>query len=441
MDPLVIGLLTFILLFALVLLGMHIAVALALMSFLGVFLTVGNLKTSMAILSNTAYHAVNDYTFAVIPLFVLMGMFTTLSGASSDIYNAFHVLLRRIRGGLGMATVGASAVFATTTGISVASASVFSKIAIDPMIRLKYDKKLALGTVAGSSVLGMLIPPSLLFIIYGMLAQESVGKLFIAGIIPGVLLAIVYCIGIFIMATINPSLVGGKDAINVKKGFDKEDISNLVKPISLIVLVVVMLGGLYGGWFTPTEAGAVGAFGAFILILIKKQLTLKKLWETLIETSYSTASVLLLLIAAMMYGRMLGVAGVVAKLKIFIESLSVPFMALIIIFLLIIVLLGTILDSVSILLITMPMMLPLIADTGFDLIYFGVLVVIAAEIGLLTPPFGLVVYAMKSSLGDKASIEEIFVGAFPFIIMMVIVIGLILIFPPIATWLPSFLIE
>lgn len=438
MDPIVIGLLTFTLLVILIFLGMHVAIALALMSFLGVWLSVGNITTSMRILSNTAYYAINDYTFAVVPLFVLMGMLTTLSGASSDIYNAFHVLFRRIRGGLGMATVGASAVFATITGVSVASAAVFSKIAIDPMTRLHYNKKLALGSVAGSSVLGMLIPPSLMFIVYATIAQESVGRLFIAGLIPGILLSIIYCVGIYIMVTVKPELVGGEKTVSrTTNKLSKEDVKTVFKPVSAGILVVVMLGGLYGGWFTPTEAGAVGAVGAFILVLVKRKL--KNLWETLLETSYTSASVLLLLITAMMYSRMLGVAGVLSDLDKFIGNLSVSPILLIIIFLLIILVLGTILDSISILLITMPMMLPFIHAIGFDPILFGVLVVISSEVGLLTPPFGLVVYSMKSALGDKASIEEIFMGAFPFIIMMIIVIILLLIFPPIATWLPSFM--
>lgn len=437
MDPIVIGLLTFTLLVILIFLGMHVAIALALMSFLGVWLSVGDINTSMKILSNTAYYAINDYTFAVVPLFVLMGMFTTLSGASSDIYNSFHVLLRRIRGGLGMATVGANAVFATITGVSVASAAVFSKIAIDPMTRLNYDKRLSLGAVAGSSVLGMLIPPSLMFIVYATIAQESVGRLFMAGLIPGILLAFIYCIGIYIMATVKPELVGGKEVVANTNKISKEDIKTIFKPVGAGVLVVVMLGGLYGGWFTPTEAGAVGAVGALFLVLIKRKLN--KIWEALLETSYTSASVLLLLISAMMYSRMLGVAGVLSDLDKFITNLSVSPIFLIIIFLFIILVLGTILDAISILLITMPMMLPFIHAIGFDQILFGVLVVIAAEVGLLTPPFGLVVYSMKSALGNKASIEEIFIGAFPFIIMMIIVMILLLIFPPIATWLPNFM--
>ncbi|GAE25943.1 TRAP-type C4-dicarboxylate transport system [Halalkalibacter wakoensis JCM 9140] len=437
MDPIFIGLLTFVLLVVIVLLGMHVAVALAVTSLLGVWLTLGDFSQSIKILSSTSYNAINDYTYAVVPLFVLMGMFTNLSGASTEIYNAFHVLLRRIRGGLGMATVGANAVFATITGVSVASAAVFSKVAIDPMTRLNYDKKLALGAVAGSSVLGMLIPPSLMFIVYGMLSQQSVGALFIAGVIPGILLAVVYCIGIYTMATLKPSLVGGKIEKTEKIKWSKEDTKTLLKPAAVGVLVFVMLGGLYGGWFTPTEAGAVGAFGALLLVILKRKLTLKGFWKTLLETGYTSASVLLLLIGATMYSRMLGVTGVIAALERSIQSLNVSPIVLVIIFLLIMIALGTILDAISMLLITMPMMLPFIFAIGFDPILFGVLVVIAAEIGLLTPPFGLVVYSMKSSLGDKATIEEIFIGAFPFIIMMLIVIILLLCFPFLVTWLPS----
>ncbi len=439
MDPLLIGILTFVVLVILILLGVHVAIALALMSLVGVWLALGDFLTSINILSNTAYNAINDYTFAVVPLFVLMGMFTTLSGASADIYNAFHVLLRRIRGGLGMATVGANAVFATITGVSVASAAVFSKVAIDPMTNLKYDKKLALGTIAGSSVLGMLIPPSLLFIIYGMLSQESIGKLFIAGIIPGIILSIVYCIGIYLMATFKPDLVGGKEQFKNKQKWSKEDTKTLLKPASVGLLVVLMLGGLYGGWFTPTEAGAVGAFGALLLVIFKKKLTMKNFWTTLVETGYTSASVLLLLICASMYSRMLGVTGVLSSLNGFIQNLTVSPTMLIIIFLVIIILLGTILDSTSILLITMPMMLPFIHAVDYNPILFGVLVVISIEIGLLTPPFGLVVFSMKSALGDKVKIEEIFMGALPFILMMMLVISLLIIFPDIATWLPSYM--
>jgi tripartite ATP-independent transporter DctM subunit len=437
MDPIMVGIVTFILLIILVVIGVHIAIALALTSILGVWFALGNMKTAIQLVGTTAYSAINDYTFAVVPLFVLMGLFTNISGASTEIYNAFHVLLRKVRGGLAMATVGANAVFATITGVSVASAAVFSKVAIDPMTELKYDKKLALGSVAGSSVLGMLIPPSLLFIVYGTLSQQSVGKLFIAGIIPGILLAMIYCIGIFVMVTLKPSLAGPRETAHVK--WTKEDIATVIKPFGVGILIIIMLGGLYGGWFTPTEAGAVGAFGALALTILKRKFSFSNLWKSLLETGYTSASVLLLLIAATMYSRMLGVTGVLSSINGFIQNLSMAPIPLIIVFLIIIIILGTIIDTISIMLITMPMMLPFIHAIGFDPILFGVLVVITAEIGLLTPPFGLVVYAMKSSLGDKATIEEIFSGSLPFVIMMLMLVILLILFPGIATWLPSYM--
>lgn len=437
MDPIIIGIITFLLLMVLIMKGFHVAIALALTSILGVWLATGDITTGILLAGKTAYNAINDYTYAVVPLFVLMGLFTNLSGASAEIYNSFHVLLRRVRGGLAMATVGANAVFATITGVSVASAAVFSKVAIDPMTELKYDKKLALGAIAGSSVLGMLIPPSLLFIVYGMLSQESVGKLFIAGIIPGIMLAVIYCIGIYVMVTVKPNLIGSRDAERL--AWSKDDIKTIFRPFGIGILVAVMLGGLYGGWFTPTEAGAVGACGALLLAIFKRKLNMSNLWKSLLETGHTSASVLLLLITATMYSRMLGVTGALSSINNFIKQLDTAPIFMVIIFLLIIILLGTIIDSISILLITMPMMLPFIYTIGFDPILFGLLVVVSAEIGLLTPPFGLVVYSMKSSLGTKATIEEIFIGTFPFVLMMMLLLVILLLFPGLATWLPNYM--
>lgn len=435
MDTLIIGTISIILLLLLVFLGVHVAIALATSSLLGIWMLTGNFQVSVNLLSSTSYNAIKDYVFGVIPLFVLMGLLANLSGASSEIYNAFHTLFRRVRGGLGMATVGANAVFATITGVSVASAAVFSKVSLGPMTALKYDKKLALGTVAGSSVLGMLIPPSLLFIIYGMMAEVSVGKLFIAGIIPGIILALVYCLGIYLMGTLKPALVGGQTT--EKQQFSKADLKVIFRPWMVGILVVLILFGLYGGWFTPTEAGAVGAFGALILVLLKRKMERKKFWDALIETGYTSASVLLLLITAQMYSRMLSMSGVLNLVEDFVNQLSISSGLLIVIFLLIIFVMGMILDSTSIMLITMPIMLPLVNAVGYDLIAFGVLAVIVTEIGLLTPPFGMVVYSMKSALGDQASLNEIFAGAVPFIIMMVITTALLFIFPGLITWLPS----
>jgi len=434
MSAIALGLLTFALLFVLIFAGIHVGISLIVASIVGIWLAVGDFKVALNILSTQAYIGVKDYVYGVIVLFVLMGLFANLSGASGELYKAFNVMFRRVRGGLGMATVGANAVFAAITGVSVASAAVFSKLALDPMTEYKYDKKFALGIIAGSSVLGMLIPPSVLFILYGMLAEVSIGKLFLAGILPGILLSVIYCIGIFLMVRLKPSLIGGNER-DVRK-FNREDLKAIVRIWPIALLVLLVLGGLYGGFFTATEAGAIGAFGAFLLVLFKRKMKLKEFWGTLIETGYTSASILFLLIAAGMYSKMLAMAGVIQMIDRFLDNLNLGSTVLIVICLIILLILGMVLDSTSIMLITMPLMLPFVKSMGFDLIVFGVIVVLVVEMGLLTPPFGMVPFAMKSALKDRAKIEEIFSGSVPFLLMMAIAVVILMVFPQIITWIP-----
>ena len=440
MDAVSIALITISLLVGLILLGVHIAVSMCVVSVLAIWLATGKFEISISILSTTAYNAIKDYTFGVIPLFVLMGYLTNLSGASSEIFNAFNVLLRKIRGGLGMAVVGSNAVFACITGVSVASAAVFSKVALEPMTQLKYKKKFTLGTIAGSSVLGMLIPPSVLLIVYGMLASQSIGRLFMAGVIPGLVLSAVYCIGIYLMGRLMPSQVGGEVVKDARWTMD--DLKTLVRPWSYIVLIAVSLGGIYLGWFTPVEAGAVGVLGAFLIALAKRQVTWAKLKDVLFETGYTSASILLLLIAAQMYSRAMSVSGILGVINNFINSLEIPPLGMIFVFIFVIILLGMILDSTSILLITVPLMLPYVTAGGFDLIWFGIIIVIAVEMGLLTPPFGLVIFAIKSSINDDTvRIEDLFSGAIPFVIMMFITLVILVFVPQLSTWLPSMMLK
>jgi tripartite ATP-independent transporter DctM subunit len=344
-------------------------------------------------------------------------------------------MFSRLRGGLGIATVFANAIFAAITGVSVASAAVFSKIAIPQMERLGYDRRFALGTVAGSSVLGMLIPPSVLLIIYGILAEEAIGKLFMAGVIPGILLAFVLSLGIFVMVLTRPHLGGEKPEME-RLGFGTL-IATFFKPWAFVALILVVLGGIYIGFFTPTEAGAIGAFGAFLLVALKGRMKLKSLWNVLLETGYTTASIFLLLITAQMYSRMLTISGLPAEVSEFVTTLPIAPIFVILLFMGIFIILGAILDSTSILLVTIPLMLPVVQSLRFDIIWFGIIAVVAVEMGLLTPPFGMVVYAMKATLASEATIEEIFTGSFPFLIMILIVLALLIFFPPLSTWLPG----
>lgn len=437
MDPINIALFTILGVFALVLIGVHIGVALALLSVVGIWAITGKPAVAISLLNTTAYSSVMDYIFAVIPLFVLMGILANLSGATRDLFSSAQVLFGRIRGGIGIATVIANAVFAAITGVSVASAAVFSKLAIPEMLRLNYDRKFAYGIVAGSAILGMLIPPSILMIVYGVLTEQSIGKLFAAGIGPGLLVSVILSIGIWLRVRMSPQL-GGRTDVLATVSF-QELVRAAVKPWGVILLIVLVLGGLYGGFFTPTEAGAIGASGALVLTLFAKQLNRKSAIQVLSEIGRSTASIFLLLIAAQMYSRMLTISGLASRLSEWAAGLPVPPMVIVLAFVLVFLLLGMIIDSVSILLLTIPIMFPVIVKLGFDPIWFGMVSIVAIELGLLSPPFGMVPFAMKSALGRSASVEEIFAGSMPFVLLLMLALVFVIAFPSISTWLPSVL--
>ena len=441
MSPVTIGLISLILLLAMVLMGCHIGTSLMVMSVVGIYLSTGSLGVAINILGTTAFSAIRDYAFGVIPLFVLMGLLANLSGASSDLFNAADAMLRKVKGGLAIATVFANAIFAAITGVSIASAAVFTKIALPPMKRLGYDKKFAVGTIAGSSVLGMLIPPSLLMIVYGMLAEVSIGKLFVAGVLPGIMMALIYIIGISVMVKVKPALIQQPREEGAEDSYEESSRPKaIIKPWPMVLLIVVTLGGIWGGFFTPIEAGGVGAFGALILVICKRKFTLKAMWDTLLETGITTGSVLFLLISAQMYSRMLAMTGVVSMVGKAVTELPLPHMAIIVIFILVWVALGCILDSTSILLLTIPLMVPIVRSFGMDLVWFGIVGIVAIETGLLTPPFGMSVYTIKSSMkasegGDEMTLVDIFAGSMPFLLMMFLCIALMLVFPGIVTLL------
>jgi len=421
-----------------IMMGVHVAFILTSSAVLGLWLITGRIEIGIKLLATTAFSAIMDYVFAVVPFFVAMGLISSISGASEILYSAANTLTARIRGGLGIATVLANAVFAAITGVSVASAAVFSKISLPSMLAHGYEKKFALGIVAGSSVLGMLIPPSILFVVYGILADEAIGKLLIAGIIPGLILTGIYSAGITFMVWRRPHLIalpsGQKE--NPKPSF-REMVRAIASCWGIMFVIFITMGGIWFGFFTPTEAGAVGAMGTLILGLIYRQINWPKFWRVLLETGITTSSILILLISAQSFARMLGHSGVVNWFSNYILSLPVPPMVIILLFLIIFLVLGCFIDSTSILLLTMPLMLPVVNKLGYDLIWFGVVAVVTIEVGIITPPFGLVVFAMKAALGDEAEVWDIFRGSFPFEFMMGILIILLLLFPKLSTWLPS----
>lgn len=434
MDGITIGLVSVACMLVLIYAGMHVGVALTLLSFIGVWIIRGDAGIASNLLALAANDVIADYIFGVVPLFVLMGLLVSVADIGKDTFEVANQLFRRLRGGLGIATVAANAVFAAITGISIASAAVFTKVAVPEMLRHGYSQRFSVGVVAGSSVLGMLIPPSLLLILYGILTEKSVGDLFIAGIIPGIVLSLAYIAGILLMGRYLPGFVGGsartaEDTAQMGWG----EMAGKLLPV--VLLVALVLGGIYGGLFTPTEAGAVGAAGALALALAKGRLPLKSLWTVLVETGHITAAICFLIISAALYSRMLAISGVTEFLRHLIVDSGLGFWGMLAIFIFVVMLLGTILDSSSIMLITIPLVLPALQAFGTDLIWFGIVNLLAVEIGLLTPPFGIAVFVIKATLGNDSPItlNDIFTGALPFAVIMFLVLLLVIAFPGLAT--------
>lgn len=434
MGGLDIGVLSMVAIVVLIYAGMHVAIALCLVSLIGVWAIKGNFALAEKLLALAASDAVSSYEFGVVPLFVLMGLLVSVAGIGRDTFIAADVLLRGVRGGLGVATVVANAAFAAVTGISIASAAVFTKIAVPEMLHLGYRPQFALGVVAGSSVLGMLIPPSLLLIIFGLLAEQSIGDLFIAGIVPGLLLGAAFCLLILLYAFFAPDKVQHAFAAKNRGATDDLTILQaLMRLIPLIALVLLVMGGIYAGWFTPTESGAIGALGALLLALARRRLTLVSAWRVLIETGYVTVSILFLIISANIYSRLLALSGMPQALDAWVTSSHFSFYHLLLIYVFLIIAMGTLIDAVSIMLIMIPIFLPPLASYHVNLVWFGIITVIAVEIGLLTPPFGLSVYVIKSTLHDpRVSLGDIFKGAAPYAVVMFLVLLLIIFVPGIA---------
>jgi len=432
-SPRLVGGVMIALVLSLIALGMPIAIALLLVGFLGLAVLRHDTRIAARTLALAADGTISEYVFASVPLFVLMGLFVNVSDIGRDAFRAAQLIFGRIRGGLGIATIAANAVFAAITGISIASAAIFSKIAVPEMVREGYTKKFAVGLTAGSSVLGMLIPPSILLIIYGVIAEVSIGALFRAAVIPGILLAAAFAVGTILMAFFAPRFVGRTESAARVEGSAGKILLGLV-PVA--ILIVLVLGGIYKGVFAPHEAGAAGAFAAMVLALVKRRLDWPRLWEVIRETGQVSVTILFLIIAASTFSRMLTLTELPQDIASYLGGAGLGMAGFLTIYLLLLVLLGMVLDSTSILLILLPLALPVITALGGDLVWFGIVTVIGVEIGLLTPPLGLSVFVIKSSLDDQSiSLGTIFAGSFPFVLITLSVTILLMIFPKLSLWL------
>lgn len=424
------------LLIFLVVIGIPIVISLGLCSFFGLYFITGNINTPLSLLQNTAYGAIRDYVFAVIPLFVLMGELISKSGAAKDLYQLINVSLKRVTGRLAHATIFGNAVFGAITGVSIASAATFSRIAYPEMCKLGYNKSVSLGCIAGSASLGMIIPPSVLLIVWGYVSEQSIGKLFVAGIIPGIILAIMFAVFIFFLGFFKPSYLGYKtssedETFNVTT---KEKLG----AIYVLILIILILGGIWFGFFTPTEAAGVGALLAFILALYKG-ISFKEVGVAILETGKISAPLLFILITAQMYSRLLAIGGVTVAFENSLASFGANAFLILSFMIIVWFILGMFIDSVSIILLTVPIFAPIaLKFLSFDPIAFAIIGILVIEMGLLTPPLGLCVITVKGSVSDpEATLGRIFGGSIPYWIILFLCALLIAWFPILATWLPS----
>jgi C4-dicarboxylate transporter, DctM subunit len=433
MSEVMVGALTMLGCVVLIQTGMHIGVALMFLSFAGVFAMKG-IEVAGKLLARSAATSIASDAYAVIPLFVLMGLFVSATGMGRDTFDVAALLLKRLRGGLAMATVGANAVFAACTGTSIASASIFTKIAVPEMVRHGHTTRFSVGVVAGSSVLGMLIPPSILFIIFGVIANVSIGDLFTSGILPGIVLSVAFCITISLLCYLRAEFVF-VDPKTVRGAYEGpfEGAPGWYiawKFMPICVLIGIVLGGIYGGFFTPIEAGGTGALAAFLIALLRRELTPKIFWQVALETGRVTAAICFLLMAAQMYSQMLTLSGLPYAVGQWLQSSGLSFIVILFGYLVVVLIMGCFLDSVSIMLILLPFVLPVMDGFGVNLVWFGVITVIAIEIGLLTPPLGVSVFVVKANLDDQSiSAWQIFMGAMPMTLTICVVLVICVLFP------------
>lgn len=441
MDLLPIGILGIVFLFILLLLGVHIGISLAVVAFIGsaviFFLKNGDIVLSLtlggSVLTSAFMATAINFVFIVLPLFILMGVLAAEGGMSYSAYRALLSWVGRLPGGLGIATIGGQTGFGTCTGSSFVTALVFARISTPEMISYGYQKRFAYGLVTAGGAIGMLIPPSVLMIVYGLLSDESIGKLLIAGVGPGIALALIFSLGIITLVKLNPSL-----APTVKTRYSwREKLASLKDLWPISVVAIVVIGGIMGGLFTASEAGATGAFIVFVVGLVTGKLKIRALPLILSETAQSTAMVFLIFISALSFSRFLSLSGIARAMMDAIGSLEVSAIYIIIGFLFLYFFLGMFLDAMSMLATTVPIIHPIIKSLGVDPIWFALLAIMAIECGFLTPPVGLTVYAVKGVAGDDITLEDLFKGSFPFFLMMIFNLILLIIFPSVVTWLPS----
>ena len=431
-DPATAGVIVACILVFLLITGTHIGVGLGISGFIGILITI-NERAAFAQVATVPFSTTNSFTLAVIPLFILMGSLATQAGLTTDLYRAAYNWLGKISGGLAMATTLASAAFGAACGSTIVNAAVFTKMAMPEMTKFGYDKRLSAGCIAASGTLASLIPPSILMIIYAVITEQSVARLLVAGLVPGFLSAAVYMLGIYIVAKARPDLAPIPNVTITKR----ERWESLKGVWGISFLFILVIGGIYMGFFVPTYAGAVGAFGAFMIVAAKRKLNGSLLVDTFKDAGITTSTIFIIVIGGIIFARFLTYTGLVGDISEWMIALNLSPIAYLIGFAILYLILGMLIDPIAIMVMTLPVMFPIMTSVGYDPIWLGVIAIKLAEISLITPPVGLNVYVVRSASPVKLRLEEVFAGVTPFLIMDVFTLALLIAFPSIVLFLPS----
>lgn len=431
-----IGGIFFLVAIALLFFGLHIGLVLAVAGVMGIWMVVGDFSSVIGLLKSTPYASIAVYDLSVVPLFIIMGEFSLYGGISGAAYSAINHWLGRIRGGLAMATVWACAAFGATSGSSIAAASVFTKVSYPEMKKAGYDKYFAAGLIASASTLAMLVPPSLYMVIFGILAQVSIAKLLMAGLLPGVLMAIILSLVIYAYAIRNPSKA---PTFHTVFTFKEKQLATL-RAWPMLLLAAIIIGGIYSGVFTPTEASAIGAFVALLISLGQRRISWTNFTHALSDTAYTTAMLSFVIFGATVFAKLMTVSGLPIWMGALIKNSGLSTIWIILIIMFIYGILGCFIDALSIMFILTPIFAPILMNLGVDMIWFGVLNTVVLNLGAITPPFGLCVFTVKAIAGPELSVEGVFKGSMFTYWAMVFGLVILILVPAISTIVPRIML-
>ena len=418
---------------ALVLLGIPVAFSLGLVGFFGLVYNL-NWMAACAFVKTILYGAMESYALSCVPMFILMGELAFAAGISTDLFEAASKFLGRMRGGLALATNFGCAFFGACSGSTIASASIFTRIALPKMLQKGYDKRLSSGPIASAGALACMIPPSILMIIYGLITSQPINKLLVGGAVPGIMTALAYGLGIYLAARFMPHLVPPVDSERIPL---REKMRALKGILPIFFLFALVLGGLFMGWFTSTAAGAIGSAGAMLVLVLRRRFTWRGFFDILMQTGLLSCSLLLIITFGNLFSFVLSTSGAVDSFVHFVKGLNISPLLVLLLLMALYLVVGCMVDPVSMLIITLPAVMPVAEAFNFDPIWFGLIVITMLEVGVITPPVGMNVYTVKAVAGDSVTTGEVFAGASYFLVWQAIVLAIIIAFPAIVTTLPG----